>query len=34
MKVRLSDYTEDWKRMFEEEAEILKTIFWGGNYLV
>ncbi|CDQ18507.1 GrpB family protein [Halobacillus karajensis] len=27
MKVRLSDYTEDWKRMFEEEAEILKTIF-------
>lgn len=27
MKVRLSDYTEDWKVMFEEEVKILKAIF-------
>lgn len=27
MKVRLSDYTENWKVMFEEEIKILKTIF-------
>ncbi|GAB0169342.1 GrpB family protein [Lysinibacillus sp. CTST325] len=27
MKVRLSDYTGNWKVMFEEEVKILKTIF-------
>ncbi|WP_374967239.1 GrpB family protein [Lysinibacillus sp. RS5] len=27
MKVRLSDYTGDWKLMFEEEVKILKAIF-------
>ncbi|WP_405096908.1 GrpB family protein [Oceanobacillus sp. FSL H7-0719] len=27
MKVRLTDYTEDWPRMFRAEADFLKTIF-------
>lgn len=27
MKVRLTDFSEDWSRMFQTEAEFLKTIF-------
>lgn len=27
MKVRLTDYTEDWPRMFRTEAEFLKAVF-------
>ncbi|WNQ09642.1 GrpB family protein [Paenibacillus aurantius] len=27
MKVRLSEYSEDWVRLFQEEADFLKTIF-------
>ncbi len=28
MKVRLREYTEDWKNMFNEEADVLSTIFY------
>ncbi|GEM_PF-6933943 len=27
MKVRLSDYNEDWVRLYQEEADFLKSIF-------
>ena len=27
MKVRLSDYNEDWIRLFQEEADFLTTLF-------
>ncbi|MFZ7942952.1 GrpB family protein [Neobacillus sp. 19] len=27
MKIRLTDFSEDWHRMFQEEAQFLKTIF-------
>ncbi|GIP17953.1 hypothetical protein J40TS1_35950 [Paenibacillus montaniterrae] len=27
MKVRLSEFSEDWVRLFHEEAHFLKTIF-------
>jgi GrpB-like predicted nucleotidyltransferase (UPF0157 family) len=27
MKVRLTDYKEDWVRMFQDEVEFLKTVF-------
>ncbi|MFC3746835.1 GrpB family protein [Paenibacillus sp. GCM10012306] len=27
MKVRLADYNENWIRLFQDEAEFLKTIF-------
>jgi GrpB-like predicted nucleotidyltransferase (UPF0157 family) len=27
MKIRLSDYNQDWVRLFQEESEFLKTIF-------
>ncbi|MED1470964.1 GrpB family protein [Bacillus salipaludis] len=28
MKIRLSDFSENWVEMFQSEAELLKTIFW------